>query len=41
MMSGKPRIYHSRLLLTDRQARNGVIHFIYPAITPDEWGDRQ
>ena len=40
LMNGKLRINQSRLLLKDTEARNGVIHFIYPAITPDEWGER-
>ena len=41
LMNGKLRINQSRLLLKDTEARNGVIHFIYPAITLDEWGGRQ
>ena len=41
LTNGKLRINKSRLLLKDTEARNGVIHFIYPAITPDEWGTRQ
>jgi len=34
--NGKIRIDQSRLLLKDAEARNGVIHFIYPAISPNE-----
>jgi uncharacterized surface protein with fasciclin (FAS1) repeats len=41
LMNGKLRINQCRLLLKDTEARNGVIHYIYPAITPDEWGGRQ
>jgi uncharacterized surface protein with fasciclin (FAS1) repeats len=41
LMNGKLRINQSRLLLKDTEARNGVIHFIYPAITPDKWGGRK
>jgi uncharacterized surface protein with fasciclin (FAS1) repeats len=36
LTNGKLRINQSRLLLKDTEARNGVIHFIYPAITPDD-----
>ena len=36
LTNGKIRINQSRLLLKDTEARNGVIHFIYPAITPNE-----
>jgi uncharacterized surface protein with fasciclin (FAS1) repeats len=35
-VNGKVRIDQSRLLLRDAEARNGVIHFIYPAISPNE-----
>ena len=41
LMNGKLRINQSRLLLKDTEARNGIIHYIYPAITPDEWRDSQ
>ncbi|MHC4206076.1 MAG: fasciclin domain-containing protein [Planctomycetota bacterium] len=41
LTNGKLRINQSRLLLKDTEARNGVIHYIYPAITPDEWAVRQ
>lgn len=41
LVNGKLRINQSRLLLKDTQARNGVIHYIYPPITPDEWGGGQ
>jgi hypothetical protein len=40
LTNGKIRINQSRLLLKDTEAHNGVIHFIYPAITPEEWGER-
>ena len=40
-MNGKLRINQSRLLLKDTETRNGVIHYIYPAITPDKWGGRK
>ena len=33
LANGKLRIDESRLLLKDTEARNGVIHYIYPAIT--------
>jgi uncharacterized surface protein with fasciclin (FAS1) repeats len=36
LTNGKLRIDQSRLLLKDAEARNGVIHYIYPAITPEE-----
>ncbi|MHC4323028.1 MAG: fasciclin domain-containing protein [Planctomycetota bacterium] len=36
LINGKLRINQSRLLLKDTEARNGVIHYIYPAITPDD-----
>ncbi|MCP4260960.1 MAG: hypothetical protein GY774_26140 [Planctomycetes bacterium] len=36
LTNGKLSINQSRLLLKDTEARNGVIHFIYPAITLDE-----
>jgi len=35
-LNGKVRINQSRLLLKNTEARNGVIHFIYPPISPDE-----
>lgn len=35
--NAKVRINRSRLLLNNTEARNGVIHLIYPAILPDEW----
>jgi uncharacterized surface protein with fasciclin (FAS1) repeats len=31
------QINQSRLLFKNDEARNGVIHFIYPAILPDGW----
>jgi hypothetical protein len=31
------KINQSRLLFKNEEARNGVIHFIYPAILPDGW----
>jgi len=34
MEFGKLKIEQSRLLFKDQEARNGVIHFIYPAIVP-------
>jgi hypothetical protein len=40
-VNGKPIINQSRLLFKDRQARNGVVHFIYPAIILDEWVGQQ
>jgi uncharacterized surface protein with fasciclin (FAS1) repeats len=36
LTNGKLRIRQSRLLFKDTEARNGVIHFIYPALTPEE-----
>ena len=36
LANGKLRINQSRLLLKDTEARNGVIHYIYPAIALDE-----
>ena len=36
LANGKIRINESRLLLKNTEARNGVIHYIYPAIIPDE-----
>ena len=36
LSNGKLRINQSRLLLKDTEARNGVIHYIYPAIGLDE-----
>lgn len=41
LVNGKLRINQSRVLLKDIEARNGVIHYIYPALTPEEWGGRQ
>jgi uncharacterized surface protein with fasciclin (FAS1) repeats len=41
LSNGKLKIDQSRLLLKDTEARNGVIHYIYPAITSDEWRGRQ
>ena len=41
LANGRLRINQSRLLLKDTEARNGVIHYIYPALTPEEWGGRQ
>ena len=38
VVNGKPRIDRSRILFKDTEARNGVIHYIYPAITPEAWG---
>jgi uncharacterized surface protein with fasciclin (FAS1) repeats len=35
LSNGKLTISQSRLLFKDTEARNGVIHFIYPAITPE------
>ena len=34
LSNGKLKINGSRLLFKDTEARNGVIHFIYPAISP-------
>jgi uncharacterized surface protein with fasciclin (FAS1) repeats len=34
MENGKLRIGQSRLLFKDKEARNGVIHFVYPVIFP-------
>ena len=39
--NGTLRINQSRLLLKNTEARNGVIHYIYPAILPGAWGSRQ
>ena len=36
LANGKLRINQSRLLLKDTEARNGVIHYIYPVIAPEE-----
>ena len=36
LTNGKLRINQSRLLLKDTEARNGVIHYIYPVIAPEE-----
>ncbi len=36
LANGKLRIDESRLLLKDTEARNGVIHYIYPAIVLDD-----
>ncbi len=41
LMNGKLRINQSRLLFRNTEARNGVIHYIYPAILPGAWGGRQ
>ncbi|MBW1770864.1 MAG: fasciclin domain-containing protein [Deltaproteobacteria bacterium] len=37
LSNGKLRINQSRLLLKDTEARNGVIHYIYPAIVLDDF----
>lgn len=34
---GKLKVHEVRLLFKDVEARNGVIHFIYPAIVPDDF----
>ena len=36
LVNGKLRIHQSRLLFKDAEARNGVIHYIYPAIPQEE-----
>jgi len=36
LANGKLRVDESRLLLKDTEARNGVIHYIYPAIALEE-----
>jgi hypothetical protein len=41
LLNGTLRINQSRLLLKNTEARNGVIHYIYPAILPHEWGRKQ
>ena len=38
LVNGKVKINQSRLLFKDSGARNGIIHFIYPAFLPHEWG---
>ena len=35
-VNGKLRISGSRLLFKNKEARNGVIHYIYPVIMPDD-----
>jgi uncharacterized surface protein with fasciclin (FAS1) repeats len=41
LTNGKVRIDQSRLLLKNTEARNGVIHYIYPALAPDGRGGRE
>lgn len=36
LANGKLRVNQSRLLLKDTEARNGVIHYIYPAVVLEE-----
>jgi uncharacterized surface protein with fasciclin (FAS1) repeats len=35
--NGKLRVGQSRLLFKNKEAKNGVIHFVYPAIVPDDF----
>ena len=41
LVNGKLRVNQSRLLLKNSGARNGVIHYVSPAMTPDEWAGRE
>jgi uncharacterized surface protein with fasciclin (FAS1) repeats len=40
VVNGKLRINGSRVLLTDTEARNGVVHYVYPLMfTEDRVGE--
>lgn len=41
MINGKPRVNGSRVLFRDLRAKNGIVHFIYPALAPAAEGEDQ